>query len=188
MCQFNRQILPAAHRNKQGNDCPLGSAGSRAISPDIGSYALPASSSSFARNSLALIPIARAVVSARLSLGPRSIPMAASREASKSAGDSHGTAGGATFRMAFSSRANRDLSLDCIPLSVHQNSGDGRSAAAWLLPHLIDGFQRDAAYSLRRFPGCQPFDLVSPECTPFVRAGHRPRNVRQPRFELPESS
>jgi hypothetical protein len=113
-------------------------------------YEPPANSSSFARNSLTVIPIARAVVSARLSLGPRSTPIAASREASRSAGDSHGTAGGATLRIAFSSRANRDLSLDCISLSVRQNSGDGRSPAAWLFAHLIDDFERDAAYALRR--------------------------------------
>jgi hypothetical protein len=60
----------------------------------------------------------RTVWSARLSVGPRSKPMAASREASNSAGDSSPTVGAGNLRIAFSSRANRDLSLDCIPLSV----------------------------------------------------------------------
>jgi len=97
----------------------------------------PASSHSFARNSWALIPIARAVVSARLSLGPRSMPMAASREASKSAGDWPGTAGAGNLRIAFSSTANRDLSLDCIyfqsafttPATLSQRDGLAVSAA-----------------------------------------------------------
>jgi hypothetical protein len=34
--------------------------------------------------------------------------------------------------------ANRDLSLDCIALLVHHNSGDDRSPTAWLIQHLID--------------------------------------------------
>src|ERR1017187_6470447 len=58
--------------------------------------------------------MARAVVSARLSLGPRSNPMAASREASKSAGDSPTTAGLSTFAIAFSTRSIRNLSLLCM--------------------------------------------------------------------------
>src|ERR1035437_5258904 len=158
----------------------------RAISPNIGSYALPASTHSFARNSLTVIPMARAVVSARLSLGPRSIPMAASREASKSAGDCSSTGGG-SFRIAFSSIANRDLSLDCIPLSVHQNSGDGRSPTAWLFPHLIDDLKGDAADTFRRLAGDEPLDPHFPEGEPLIGAGRRPRTHRQLRFELSDS-
>jgi hypothetical protein len=55
--------------------------------------------------------------------------MAASREASKSAGDGPGTVGGGSFRIAFSSSANRVLSFDCIPLSAADLSG-----MAWFLP------------------------------------------------------
>ena len=115
--------------------------------PDV--YEPPASSHSFARNSLASIPMARAVVSARLSLGPRSMPIAASREASKSAGDGPGTAGGGSFRNAFSSVANRDLSFDCIPRSAPSILRDGRSPTARLFPHLIDNLKGDAARSVQ---------------------------------------
>jgi hypothetical protein len=55
--------------------------------------------------------MARAVVSARLSLGPRSIPQAARREASKSAGDWPGTTGAGNLWIDLSIRAIRDLSL-----------------------------------------------------------------------------
>ena len=45
----------------------------------------------------------------RLSAGPRSMPMAESREASKSAGDWPGTAGAGNLGIAFSIQAIRDL-------------------------------------------------------------------------------
>src|ERR1019366_8880094 len=83
--------------------------------------------------------------------------------------------------------ANRDLSLDCIPLSVHQNSGDGRSPIAWLFPHLIDDLEGDAADPFRRLAGDEPFDPRFPEGEPFVGAGRRPRTHRQLRFELSDS-
>jgi hypothetical protein len=55
------------------------------------------------------------------------MPIAASREASKSAGDWPDTAGAGELRTAFSSLANRDLSFDCISRSVRYNSGGSRS-------------------------------------------------------------
>jgi hypothetical protein len=60
---------------------------------------MPARRCSSARNSWQLIPIALAVISARLSLGPRTKPMASSRAAIKGAGDGTGTGGG--FGIAF---------------------------------------------------------------------------------------
>jgi hypothetical protein len=85
-----------------------------ALRPDIGSYERPARRWNSARSSRTLIPIALAVVSARLSLGPRSIPIAASREASNSAADSAGATGAGNLGIDFSIRAIRDLSLVCI--------------------------------------------------------------------------
>jgi hypothetical protein len=90
----------------------------RAISTNIGSYELLASSHNFARKSLTPIPMARAVVSAKLSLGPRSIPQPARGEATKSAGHWLGTTGAGNLGSVLSMRAIRDLSLWFIsPLS-----------------------------------------------------------------------
>jgi hypothetical protein len=113
-----------------------------ALRPDIGSYALPASTHSFARNSLTVIPIARAVVSAKLSLGPRSIPMAASRAASKSAGGWPNTVGaggsrpGARLRRSRQTRRRyRKRHHRCAvrPLRVHRSR----------IVHLAPGSQSD---------------------------------------------
>jgi hypothetical protein len=62
-----------------------------------------------ARSSWHVIPSARAVISARLSLGPSTKPIAASRAAIKGARDGRGGRGG--FGIAFSIRAIRDLRL-----------------------------------------------------------------------------
>jgi hypothetical protein len=85
------------------------------------------------------------------------MPIAASREASKSAGDWPGTVGGGSFRIAFSSTANRDLSVDCISPSVHQDFGDG------------------------------PFDSHFPPTEAFVGAGRWPFPYSQLGFELSNS-
>ena len=53
--------------------------GARALIPIIGSYALSAGRSNFARKSLTMIPMARAVGSDLFSVDPRSIREAASR-------------------------------------------------------------------------------------------------------------
>src|ERR1035437_3007104 len=55
--------------------------------------------------------MARAVVSAKLSLGPRSIPQPARREASKSAGHCLGTTGAGNLGGGLSMRAIRVLGL-----------------------------------------------------------------------------
>jgi hypothetical protein len=111
---------------------------SRALSTVIGSYALPARRRSSARNSRTLIPIARAVVSARLSFGPRSTPQAASQEANKSAGDSPGTVGLGTLAIAFSTRSIRNLSVLCMSAWPPAGSCRQRSSAHPNLPFLDD--------------------------------------------------
>ena len=93
---------------------------------------------SSARNSRTLIPMARAVVSARLSLGPRSTPQAASQEASKTAGDSPDTVGLSTLAIAFSTRSIRDLSVLCMSASPPAGSSRQRSSAHPHLPFLDD--------------------------------------------------
>jgi len=80
----------------------------------ISSYETPASSHNFARRSLALIPIARTAVSARLSLLPRSMPKVASRDAIRSVPEWSATSGARNLGIAFSIRSIRDLSFVCI--------------------------------------------------------------------------
>jgi hypothetical protein len=71
-------------------------------------------------------------------LGPRSIPMAASREASKSTGDWPGAVGAATFAIALSSSAIRDLSLLCMSAPPPAGSCRQRSSAHPHLPFFDD--------------------------------------------------
>jgi hypothetical protein len=83
------------------------------LTQHVGSYLRPAARRcSSARNSWQLIPIALAIISAGLSLGPCTKPLAASRAII--VGTTDGTGGRGGFGSAFSIRAIRDLRLVCM--------------------------------------------------------------------------
>ena len=72
--------------------------------------------------------MARAVVSAKLSLGPRSIPQPARGEATKSAGHWLGTTGAGNLGSVLSMRAIRDLSLWFISVLSQAATSSARHA------------------------------------------------------------
>ena len=108
--------------------------------------------------------MARAVVSAKLSLGPRSIPQPARREASKSAGHWLGTTGAGNLGSVLSMRAIRDLSLWFISVlsqaatssARHDNLGTILDGPVW--GHELD--LEDQRLAGRQHPFLQPFQSL----------------------------
>ena len=114
-----------------------------------------------------LIPIARAVVSAKLPFEPRTIPMLASRAASNGAADPCCAVAG--FGISFSIRSSRRL----IVASIFSRFHDG-----------IDDLMWDAADGARVCSGEQLIDLPHPVVEPCFGIGYKAADIRQSRFEF----